>query len=261
MNPRYLGVTTNSHCYIGCSFCPQPVFKRTYHGESYLTLENFKLALGHTPRYVNIGFSGFSEPFLNPDCLSMIEYALQKGYHVDVASTLVGLKLKAVPRLANCKLAGFVLHLPDNLGNAKIPITSEYQQVLTKVLTSIKVDQFVVMNERFTSNLRAGNLPDARKIHKYGWFICQSLVRPDCILLPNCDVVLCCNDWGLKHVLGNLLEQDYEDIAYSEEFRKIASNRFRLNGKTLCRNCLYASNPLKYFIRRTVLWGAKRIGG
>jgi hypothetical protein len=243
---------------MDCSFCPQTVFQTAYHGEPFLTLENFKVALSHIPQYVSIGFSGFSEPFLNPECLSMVEYAIQEGYKVDVATTLVGLKLADVPRLARCKLAGFVLHLADNLGNARIPITSEFQQVLTKVLTSVKIDQFITMNEHFTSNLRAGNLP-GRKIHKRGWFICQSLVHPDCIMLPNGDVVLCCQDWGLKHVLGNLFMQNYEDIACSEAYRKIAGNRFKWNGDTLCRSCLYASNPVKYMIRKTVKWMAKQI--
>jgi hypothetical protein len=32
------------------------------------------------------------------------------------------------------------------------------------------------------------------------------------VMLPNGDVSLCCMDYGLKHILGNLYEQDYEEI-------------------------------------------------
>jgi hypothetical protein len=32
------------------------------------------------------------------------------------------------------------------------------------------------------------------------------------VVLPNGDVSLCCMDYGLKHILGNIYEQEYEDI-------------------------------------------------
>ena len=32
------------------------------------------------------------------------------------------------------------------------------------------------------------------------------------VLLPNGDVVLCCQDFGLKHILGNIFENPYEKI-------------------------------------------------
>ena len=32
------------------------------------------------------------------------------------------------------------------------------------------------------------------------------------VVLPNGDVSLCCMDYGLKHILGNLYTQEYNDI-------------------------------------------------
>jgi hypothetical protein len=32
------------------------------------------------------------------------------------------------------------------------------------------------------------------------------------VLLPNGDVVLCCMDYDLKHIIGNLLTQTYEEV-------------------------------------------------
>ena len=46
------------------------------------------------------------------------------------------------------------------------------------------------------------------------------------ITLPNGDVSLCCMDYGLEHIIGNLLEQDYEDV--------IPDNNACFN---LCRFC------------------------
>ena len=32
------------------------------------------------------------------------------------------------------------------------------------------------------------------------------------VVLPNGDVSLCCMDYGLEHIIGNLLDQEYEDV-------------------------------------------------
>jgi hypothetical protein len=32
------------------------------------------------------------------------------------------------------------------------------------------------------------------------------------VVLPNGDVSLCCMDYGLKHIIGNIYEQEYDDI-------------------------------------------------
>tara|TARA_Y100000004_G_C8744929_1_gene339909 strand:- start:217 stop:609 length:393 start_codon:yes stop_codon:yes gene_type:complete len=32
------------------------------------------------------------------------------------------------------------------------------------------------------------------------------------VMLPNGDVSLCCMDYGLKHILGNMFTQEYEDV-------------------------------------------------
>ena len=48
---------------------------------------------------------------------------------------------------------------------------------------------------------------------------CQEKVYHN-VLLPNGDMTLCCMDYGLKHILGNLYKQEYKDIApvYNEPF-------------------------------------------
>ncbi|MBN1514583.1 MAG: SPASM domain-containing protein [Phycisphaerae bacterium] len=57
------------------------------------------------------------------------------------------------------------------------------------------------------------------------------------VLLPNGEVVLCCMDWGLKHILGNLLECRYEDLHQGEAFRLILRGQRDAGADTLCRTC------------------------
>ena len=46
-----------------------------------------------------------------------------------------------------------------------------------------------------------------------GGYYCNRALRMNHnVLLPNGDVVLCCMDFGMQHVLGNLKRQSYEEI-------------------------------------------------
>jgi sulfatase maturation enzyme AslB (radical SAM superfamily) len=249
----WLEITTVSKCIIDCSFCPQSVFQESYHGCKTLSLYDFKKALSKVPKNVVIHFSGFSEPFLNPQCVDMIEYAHLEGYKIVLFSTLVGLKSRDVERLRRCN-PEVTLHLPDELGNAKIPITRAYKETLTAVLKLLSVNTFYVMNEQFISNERVGLCNGAPKRHTRGWFYCEKLFAPQFVMLPNCDIVLCCMDYGLKHRIGNLMQQSWGDIVKSSEYQKVCANRFQLDGTAICRQCVWASPAfrLKYYIKRLV---------
>jgi sulfatase maturation enzyme AslB (radical SAM superfamily) len=246
-----LEITTVSNCAIDCRFCPQQIFQEHYHGCKSLRLSDFKIALSKVPKNVAIHFSGFAEPFLNPQCIDMIEYAHREGYRIFLFSTLVGLKSKDVPRLQRCK-PKLILHLPDKLGNAKIPITKEYRETLKATLEQLPVDTFYVMDEHFISNERAGSCTDTPARHILGWLFCEKLFAPQFVMLPNCDVALCCMDFGLKHILGNLSSQSWRDILESPEYQRIRANRFRVDGDVLCRRCAWASLRFRqpFYIKR-----------
>ena len=59
------------------------------------------------------------------------------------------------------------------------------------------------------------------------------------VLMPNGDVVLCCMDYNLKHVIGNLLKQKYEDIFESEELKKIIeiNESPEFSKCSICKSC------------------------
>jgi sulfatase maturation enzyme AslB (radical SAM superfamily) len=250
--PR-LEITTVSNCIVNCSYCPQQTFKEHYSGCNTLRLEDFKKALSKVPKNVEIHFSGFSEPFLNPGCLDMLEYAHLKGYTVFLFSTLVGLKSSDVKRLIRCS-PKLTLHLPDKLGNAKIPINQTYKDTLSAVLTQLPIDTFYRMDERFISNERAGLCSNTAKRQVKGCIFCEKLFVPQFVMLPNCDVVLCCMDFELKHPLGNLLSESWLELVKSSEYQKVIANRFKASDDILCRSCAWASLGFRqrYYVRRIV---------
>ena len=61
------------------------------------------------------------------------------------------------------------------------------------------------------------------------------------VILPDGRVLLCCMDYGIKHVLGNLFEQNYTDLFKSDEMRIIQSSNMSLNPEikkqSICTAC------------------------
>lgn len=243
-----LEITTVAPCTINCTFCPHDAYLSAYGKSDLMKLDEFKRALATVPKSVRIVFSGFSEPFLNPNAVDMMEHASDQGHKLRLFSTLVGLSKEDVKRLASLKLELFVLHLPDNLGNAKIPSNATYRETLDNALRSLRIDNFAVMNENFSANTRAGLIKLSIKKHKRGIFWCTKLYSNQFVMLPNCDVVLCCRDFALRHKLGNLLQQSYKEISESKVLRMIRSNSYHFNGDCLCREC--ESSSISYNVKK-----------
>jgi hypothetical protein len=245
---RGLDITTVCGCPNDCYYCPQDAFKAAYHGKPRLSLEDFNTVISALPKDLLISFSGFSEPFLNSDCMNMIESTVSHGLKVSINTTFIGMHEDDVRRLSKLPISYFCAHLPDNKGNAKIQVTEEYKDVLVLALQSLRIDSFSVMNDNFASvdNERAGLLKHAPRRNVRGMFNCGLLEYPHLVLLPNCDVALCCQDFGLRHVLGNLLTSSYDEILSSPAFRSIRANRHRMSGDILCRRCAVATPILEY---------------
>ena len=57
------------------------------------------------------------------------------------------------------------------------------------------------------------------------------------VLLPDGSVALCCMDWGLEHVLGNLLDQEYDELFTSAPYLELKAGLSDGTGGRLCRVC------------------------
>lgn len=236
-------------CVIDCVFCPQRTLQKIYQGDKYLSLDNFKKLIDKIPQEIRITFAGFTEPWLNKHCSDMLLYAHEQGHPISVFTTGIGMSIEDVQKIKNIPYApnpngGFVLHLPDQERLAKHPISKKYIEVL-EYFKSIQneIKNFYTMsmgpiheeiNHIFESAIihdmwsRAGNLlgeailkPDLINFKDRFKSIYHGEKEMTCnceerlyhnVLLPNGDVSLCCMDYGLKHILGNLFHQDYEEI-------------------------------------------------
>ena len=265
-------INTIIGCRVKCDFCPQDLLIKEYSSinnktninygsPDIMTFETFKTCLIKIPKSVLISFSGFAEPFLNPECSKMIVYAFNLGYTIDVFSTLVGLTLKDIDEIKHIPFKLFHVHLPDEEMYAKIAVNSNYLEVFEHLLAS-NISHLTAMTmgtvhpkikPLLKSNIladkminRAGNLKsiDTEFKRKTGPLVCNQASRATLIdrldqnvLLPNGDVTLCCMDYGLKNIMGNLVESSYQSLFQNENFKNIRKKMKSDNDEIICRSC------------------------
>lgn len=269
-----LDVTTMIGCPVACVYCPQDKIKN-YKGEHLLTIETFGKCLDKIPKTIDehgfvfprIEFSGFVEPYTNPHCSELIILAYQKGFtNITLYTTLRGMHLDDFEKIKKIPLLFVSIHLPDTDGYTKIPVNDEYFELLGKLIDQYDIGFFAygnirqdvidfivnkrpnAMNGDFKWDLhihsRAGNLDMVPPIDfQHGSIQCCKstyLELNNNVLMPNGDVALCCMDFGVQHILGNLLTDEYMDLFKSEEHNKIAAGMLVEEMNTMCRICNFA---------------------
>lgn len=249
-------------CKLDCHYCPQRKLIQRYlelfkNDDLIMKFSTFQTCLEKIERGAGINFSGMVEPFHNKECAKMIKYAYNLGYKIAINTTLVGVTDEDLEILKDVHFDYIKLHIPDQQGNSKFPITDEYLDILKKFSSHFGVDIYSCHGEihdtvkdylkdgrKIACKMmnRAGNL-EFEELRKYGHkgkiaCACGDTDRgwkPE--ILPNGTVVLCCMDYGLEHILGNLIEQDWNEILCGKEF--IAFEQGLENEKLpcLCRKC------------------------
>jgi hypothetical protein len=213
---EFLEVSTSISCPIACKeYCPQEVVVAKYFREAanpkHLTIDNWKIALSKLPEHLPIIFSGFCEPFANPECLDLIEAADALGHPVGLYSTFDGVTAEQFDRLLKVPLfngRAVVWHLPDGKV-AHINDDALYRNNFNKAKRSWPEMRISIMDDTFQSdnreNVARAKYPDIPKgdVHCHKWY------HPQFVLLPNLDLQLCCMDWRLEHRVGNLRDNDY----------------------------------------------------
>lgn len=266
---RSIEVTLGIGCRLRCKFCPQDKLINNYNkngGEKIMTFETFKNALSMVMEGGGVTFSGMVEPFHNPQCAEMILYAYDKGYKISLFTTLVGMKEKDLEIIKDIEFDHVTLHIPDEKYNSKFVINDEYIDILKKFKKYIDINSYschgevntkikkyfnneIIHNEMMN---RAGNL-EYEYLKKYepkGQIICQigtsiesGSWAPE--ILPDGTVVLCCMDYSMKHVLGNVNKQNVKEIYESEEYQKILKGLNDDKIDILCRHCSAACEDEK----------------
>ena len=247
-----LEISTTVGCRHLCDYCPQGVIAASYKGERMMTWETYVQCLSSIPAGVSICFSGFAEPWQNPRCSSMIMYAALAGHTVSVFTTTSGMTEEDVNDMAAVVFKHFCVHLPDESGRIKIVVDEHYLSILEMCRDKVRGCTFMCIGKvdprvSRIANVgdgslglwsRAGNLKSPSVEHKTGPLACSS--HPELkhnLLLPNGDVVLCCMDYGMKHVLGNLMDQNYNDLFETDSYKSVMRALGSDDQFAICRKC------------------------
>jgi organic radical activating enzyme len=273
----YLEVTTVLGCSVNCKYCPQRMLLEKYFREdrsrpNMMTVDVFSEILNHISKDTVIMFAGMGEPFLNPDCLKLLKMACDSGRSVQLFTSLVGASLETLREVIQLPIIFCTLHVADAENNAKIPLTEEYYKKLELLLEAKKVASsgggFVdaanaqgSVDARVISickgkievttavHDRAGNLDSVdcvsrqHALDKRDRIFCNRIGErlEGNVVLPDGTLLLCCQDYGMQHVLGNLYLQSMDEIRQGETFMEI-QKAFRGDSgmELLCRKCLCA---------------------
>ena len=268
-----LEITTMAGCPLMCTYCPQDKLKKSYSGDKYLSLENFRRILEKVPPHVRIDFSGMSEPWANPACSEMLELTLMRGYRVTIYTTLYGMedpeRVAALIVEHAPQIQTICLHLPDLNDNMLGWRPKEYWFKAFETIVNTRFPRLEAMTmdaegrlhpelERFKLRLpawqaisRAGSLSTEKPVqmtpaHKSKVMCASTPFYDHNVLLPNGDVVLCCMDYGLKHRIGNLLQQEYRTMFQSEELVRIKKINMTagFDRCSICKSCNNVAVPL-----------------
>ena len=248
-----LEITTHIGCPMNCDDCPQALLKAKYKGRKTLDLEDYKRAIDKVPDDVRIDFSGMCEPFANKDCAEMILYAYEKGHPIALYTTLQGATKEDYEKLKDVQYEVVTIHLPDAEKRSTFRITDEYLELLSKWrcdnyschgTIDAAVRRYINQGRNLITFMhdRAGNVEcrPHTSIDANRKMLCITSIRSlnHNVLLPNGTVLMCCMDYGMTAVFGNLFKQTYEEVLNSETARAM---RERLDGgESICRHCANA---------------------
>ena len=144
------------------------------------------------------------------------------------------------------------IHLPDQEGRSHFKITDEYLEVLD-AWDSMNYSCHGTVHEKVRPYIkprnlitymhdRAGNVEcrPHRDIDPNRSLACATSGKAmdHNVLLPDGTVIMCCMDYGMTGVFGNLFEQTYDEVLHSEA--AIAMRNTLNQGESICRHCTNA---------------------
>ena len=247
-----LEITTHIGCPVNCMDCPQGLLLSRYQGNKTMDFEDYKRAIDKVPPSVRIDFSGMCEPFMNKRCADMILYARDKGHPLALYTTLQGATKEDYEKLKDVQYEVVTIHLPDKDGRSHFKVTDEYLEVLglwetnnyschgsidDRVIPYLKPRNLITFMHDRAGNVEGRphlNIEPSRSLT----CMTSGKAMNHNVLLPNGDVLMCCMDYGMTGVFGNLCEQSYREVLNSE----VAFQMMRTlhEGESICRHCTNA---------------------
>ena len=245
MPDEFLEISTwVGRCPVNCiKYCPQEQNIARYTGKKIMAYGDFSRLTSSVPKSVTYSWAGVTEPFVNKETIKMMELVGKRGNPQILFTTGIGLSIEDAHRLSDINFQWLILHRPDNLGIANIPINREYAQVIGILISCPNIERVEIMdmgkhfvtdgNERL---FRPGNESIKKRA---GRVTCASLRAPQYSLLPNGNLYFCCVTKALANIVGSLYEKTYPELV--QEHKKY-SKALQTDPESICHKCTRSQN-------------------
>lgn len=246
-----LEVSTIVQCPIRCRYCPQPTINLAYQGRRLMSYDTFRTALDHCPKDLPVSFAGFGEPFLNPLTREMLAAAHYDRRGIQIYTTGLGMTKKDLEALAAVHPYNIMWHVPDE-DMEWFPINKDYMQAM-RALMELPNTHAVLHGaprkgldwlpehklEKHPLHSRAGHVAHlCSAIVRTGPLTCGPAPELDNnLLLPDGRLLVCCMDYGLEHVLGNLTEETWDSLHAGKAYQDLRGRMLSNDGRCRCRRC------------------------
>lgn len=252
----HLNVTTTGRCSADCIYCPQAQFGAAMQVRpAYLSPAEFAALLPNlaSTRFDGVSFGGFSEPFENPDIVDLLSLAAEQSFagalsvysngafltpevvraarhlplaRVDVschpleAETYRRTRRHLDPALVYDNLV-FLLQNRSNIAELVVSVTGPFGGAAAMAELEALCVRFGARFERRALHSRAGLLGVGRREPvRQGPFRCAKFDFGKPVLVPGGDLSLCCQDFSLSYIIGNLHWQSFGDIMETSPLRR-----------------------------------------
>ena len=270
-----LEISVRSACGKMCDYCPQDAYIKNYKlnypgAPKYLTLETAKACALNIPTTTQLRWTGFTEPFDCGEFPEIVSFFHAQGYNQIISTTLLGPKKSQDFFLENLDFFrdGITLHLPDNEGLMKGRFDERYAKYVSLTLerlasqnipyevfligeslhhsisTAIESHKKEVVQAKYLNtrvgavNAESFKLKVSETIREESaTYYCAYKRLNQGVMLPNGRVALCCQDYGLEHVLGSLLESPLSELYSAIQRNEITKDAFEKGKFSPCNRC------------------------
>lgn len=225
-----VSIETSTYCNRKCDYCPN---KDNETPKNYIDKQIFQEAIRQLKK---IKFSGifeycfYNEPLFDPNLINLVKYAKNELPNCIHPLTTNGdlLTIEKANELIDAGIDKFIVTIHD-----KNPERA-YER-LSKVKDVIKDKMRLQTTHELALQNRGGDV-DISKYEYQKNKVCPNILK--LVIVINGDVVLCCNDYYKKHVMGNIMETNIVDI-----WKSYANLRQELLEKNIarldiCKKCL-----------------------
>ena len=251
---NHVEMTLTSACPMMCSYCPQSNYIKSYKSlkpsGKDMSFEDYKIILKNIDIIGYIAFTGFTEPIRNKNWYEMIKYTIDEGYRAVLNTTLFKATSQDIDKMVSLEIP-INIHITDS--KQDIPIET-YEEFIKKYKGRISINYFSEKGhdtaKKLSSsaykprlhdrggNVSSDNAPQTQVIK--GPVTCSTKRQYSNVVVPNGDVSVCCSDFGLEHVLGNLLTTKLSEIHKSKKMQKFNNKMLEGDEEFICNKCWYA---------------------